>query len=149
MIRKALHALLALIGLIFAAFLAYQGYVLLRLWWWTDHNPASTAFMDSRLAVLREKKPEAKLKHQWVPYGKISSHLKRAILAAEDDKFIDHEGFDWEGMQKAMEKNQKKGKVVAVGSTLSQRLAKNLVLSGDGSRFGKDEEASIPIRREW
>ena len=85
MIRKALHALLALIGLIIAAFLAYQGYVLLRLWWWTDHNPASTAFMDSRLAVLREKKPEAKLKHQWVPYGKISSHLKRAILVAEDD----------------------------------------------------------------
>ena len=149
MIRKALHALLALIGLIFAAFLAYQGYVLLRLWWWTDHNPASTAFMDSRLAVLREKKPEAKLKHQWVPYGKISSHLKRAILVAEDDKFIDHEGFDWEGIQKAMEKNQKKGKVVAGGSTISQQLAKNLFLSGDRSMFRKGEEAIITIMLEW
>jgi len=149
MIRKALHALLALIGLIIAAFLAYQGYVLLRLWWWTDHNPASTAFMDSRLAVLREKKPEAKLKHQWVPYGKISSHLKRAILVAEDDKFIDHEGFDWEGIQKAMEKNQKKGKVVAGGSTISQQLAKNLFLSGDRSLFRKGEEAIITIMLEW
>ncbi|MBP8119699.1 MAG: monofunctional biosynthetic peptidoglycan transglycosylase [Burkholderiales bacterium] len=149
MIRKALHALLALIGLIIAAFLAYQGYVLLRLWWWTDHNPASTAFMDSRLAVLREKKPEAKLKHQWVPYGKISSHLKRAILVAEDDKFIDHEGFDWEGIQKAMEKNQKKGKVVAGGSTISQQLAKNLFLSGDRSMFRKGEEAIITIMLEW
>ena len=149
MIRNALHALLALIGLIIAAFLAYQGYVLLRLWWWTDHNPASTAFMDSRLAVLREKKPEAKLKHQWVPYGKISSHLKRAILVAEDDKFIDHEGFDWEGIQKAMEKNQKKGKVVAGGSTISQQLAKNLFLSGDRSMFRKGEEAIITIMLEW
>ncbi len=149
MIRKALHALLALIGLIIAAFLAYQGYVLLRLWWWTDHNPSSTAFMDSRLAVLREKKPEAKLKHQWVPYGKISSHLKRAILVAEDDKFIDHEGFDWEGIQKAMEKNQKKGKVVAGGSTISQQLAKNLFLSGDRSMFRKGEEAIITIMLEW
>ena len=149
MIRKALHALLALSGLIIAAFLAYQGYVLLRLWWWTDHNPASTAFMDSRLAVLREKKPEAKLKHQWVPYGKISSHLKRAILVAEDDKFIDHEGFDWEGIQKAMEKNQKKGKVVAGGSTISQQLAKNLFLSGDRSMFRKGEEAIITIMLEW
>ena len=141
--------LLALIGLIIAAFLAYQGYVLLRLWWWTDHNPSSTAFMDSRLAVLREKKPEAKLKHQWVPYGKISSHLKRAILVAEDDKFIDHEGFDWEGIQKAMEKNQKKGKVVAGGSTISQQLAKNLFLSGDRSMFRKGEEAIITIMLEW
>ena len=149
MIRNALHALLALIGLIIAAFLAYQGYVLLRLWWWTDHNPASTAFMDSRLVVLREKKPEAKLKHQWVPYGKISSHLKRAILVAEDDKFIDHEGFDWEGIQKAMEKNQKKGKVVAGGSTISQQLAKNLFLSGDRSMFRKGEEAIITIMLEW
>ena len=149
MIRKALHALLALIGLIIAAFLAYQGYVLLRLWWWTDHNPASTAFMDSRLVVLREKKPEAKLKHQWVPYGKISSHLKRAILVAEDDKFIDHEGFDWEGIQKALEKNQKKGKIVAGGSTISQQLAKNLFLSGDRSMFRKGEEAIITIMLEW
>ncbi len=149
MMRKALHALLALIGLIIAAFLAYQGYVLLRLWWWTDHNPASTAFMDSRLAVLREKKPEAKLKQQWVPYGKISSHLKRAILVAEDDKFIDHEGFDWEGIQKALEKNQKKGKVVAGGSTISQQLAKNLFLSGDRSLIRKGEEAIITIMLEW
>lgn len=149
MIRKAVHALLALVGLVIAAFLAYQGYVLLRLWWWTDHNPSTTAFMDSRLDVLREKKPDAKLKQQWVPYSKISSHLKRAILVAEDDKFIDHEGFDWEGIQKALEKNQKKGKVVAGGSTISQQLAKNLFLSGDRSLFRKGEEAIITIMLEW
>ena len=87
MIRKFFLYLAALAGLVVAAFLAYQGYVLLRLWWWTDHNPASTAFMDARLQALREKNPNARLQQQWVPYEKISSHLKRAILVAEDDKF--------------------------------------------------------------
>ena len=56
-------------------------------------------------------------------------HLKRALIASEDAKFVDHEGFDWEGIQKAYEKNLKKGKIVAGGSTISQQLAKNLFLS--------------------
>ncbi len=129
-------------------FLAYQGYVALRLWWWVDHNPTTTAFMNARLSTLREKKPEAKLKHQWVPYQKISTHLKRAILVSEDDKFVDHEGFDWEGIQKALEKNEKKGKVVAGGSTISQQLAKNLFLSGDRSLIRKGEEAIITVMME-
>jgi len=149
MIRKFFLYLLALIGLVIAAFLAYQGYVLARLWWWTDHNPTTTAFMDSRLGVMREKNPNAKLKQQWVPYAKISSHLKRAILVSEDDKFADHEGFDWEGIQKALEKNQKKGKVVAGGSTISQQLAKNLFLSGERSVFRKGQEAIITVMLEW
>jgi monofunctional biosynthetic peptidoglycan transglycosylase len=54
------------------------------------------------------------------------AHLKRAIIAAEDAKFVDHEGFDWEGIQHAIEKNQRKGRIVAGGSTISQQLAKNL-----------------------
>jgi monofunctional glycosyltransferase len=149
MIRTFFLYLLALIGLIIAAFLAYQGYVLVRLWWWTDHNPSSTAFMDSRLNIMREKNPNAKLKQQWVPYAKISSHLKRAVLVSEDDKFADHEGFDWEGIQKALEKNQKKGRVVAGGSTISQQLAKNLFLSGERSMFRKGEEAIITVMLEW
>ena len=148
MIRWALRTLFAIIGLVLAAFIAYQGYVALKLWWWDDHNPASTAFMDARLSVMREKTPTAKLKQQWVPYAKISTHLKRAILVAEDDRFTDHEGFDWEGIQKAREKNQKKGKVVAGGSTISQQLAKNLFLSGDRSMLRKGEEAIITVMME-
>jgi hypothetical protein len=70
-----------------------------------------------------------------VPYERISAHLKRAIIAAEDAKFVEHEGFDWEGIQKAMEKNQKKGRTVAGGSTISQQLAKNLFLAGTKSLF--------------
>ena len=65
------------------------------------------------------------------------------MVAAEDAKFIDHEGFDWEGIQKALEKNEKKGKVVAGGSTISQQLAKNLFLSGSRSWVRKGQEAII------
>lgn len=148
MIRRIFRWLLIAVGLVVAMFLAYQGYVALRLWWWVDHNPTTTAFMNARLSTLREKKPEAKLKHQWVPYQKISTHLKRAILVSEDDKFVDHEGFDWEGIQKALEKNEKKGKVVAGGSTISQQLAKNLFLSGDRSLIRKGEEAIITVMME-
>lgn len=148
MIRWALRCFAAVAGLFVAGFLAYQGYVALKLWWWNDHNPVSTAFMDARLAVMREKMPTAKLQHQWVSYEKISNHLKRAILVAEDDRFVDHEGFDWEGIQKAMDKNQKKGKVVAGGSTISQQLAKNLFLSGERSLPRKGEEALITLLME-
>ena len=148
MIRSALRYLLAFIGIVIATFIAYQGYVALKLWWWDDHNPASTAFMDARLDIMREKMPTAKIKHQWVPYTKISQHLKRAILVAEDDRFVDHEGFDWDGIQKAMNKNQKQGKVVAGGSTISQQLAKNLFLSGERSMLRKGEEALITLMME-
>ena len=148
MIRWALRTLAAIVGLLMAAFLAYQGYVALRLWWWDDHNPASTAFMDARLATMREKSPTARLQQQWVPYSKISNNLKRAVLVAEDDKFVDHEGFDWDGIQKALEKNEKKGKVVAGGSTITQQLAKNLFLSGDRSMIRKGEEAIITVMME-
>ena len=98
--------------------------------------------MRMRLGELQEKRPEAELRHQWIPYERISDRLKRAVVAAEDDKFIDHEGFDWEGMQKALEKNQRKGKVVAGGSTISQQLAKNLFLSGQDS-FGPGFGSSL------
>ncbi len=149
MIRTFFKYVAALVGIVVVAFLAYQGYVLVKLWWWTDHNPTSTAFMEARLQLMQERNPAAKLKNQWVPYPKISAHLKRAILVAEDDKFIDHEGFDWEGIQKAMEKNQKKGKVVAGGSTISQQLAKNLFLSSERSLFRKGEEVLITVMLEW
>ncbi len=129
-------------------FLAFQGYVLAKLCWWRSHDPTMTAFMGARLDKMREVKPVATLKHVWVPYGKISSHLKRAVLVAEDDKFIDHGGFDWQGIQKALEKNEQRGKVVAGGSTITQQLAKNLFLSGDRSLVRKGQEAIITVMME-
>ena len=131
------------LGALVLAVLLVQGWFFVHVWWWSGHNPTSTAFMEARLAVLQQKDPRAALKHQWAPYERVSTNLKRAVVAAEDAKFVDHEGFDWEGIQKALEKNEKKGKVVAGGSTISQQLAKNLFLSGSRSWVRKGEEAII------
>jgi monofunctional biosynthetic peptidoglycan transglycosylase len=131
-----------------ATFVAYELSILARLAWWRTHDPPSTAFMEERLDRLRERKPGAQLRQQWVPYARISGHLKRAVIAAEDAKFADHEGFDWEAMQKAWERNQKRGKVVAGGSTISQQLAKNLFLSGSRTPWRKAQEAVITVMLE-
>jgi monofunctional biosynthetic peptidoglycan transglycosylase len=128
--------------------------LLMQLWylgwvaWWRFVTPGMTSFMELRIEELREKNPGYELKHQWQPYEKISVNLKRAVVAAEDDKFIDHEGFDWEGIQKAMEKNEKKGRIVAGGSTISQQLAKNLFLSASKTPWRKAQEAVITLMLE-
>ncbi|MBL8427269.1 MAG: monofunctional biosynthetic peptidoglycan transglycosylase [Dechloromonas sp.] len=137
-------SLLAIAGLFFL----WQVWLLAWVLLWSWVNPGETRFMEIRLAELRQKNPQAQLKQQWVPYERISPHLKRAIIAAEDAKFVDHEGFDWEGMQKAIEKNQKRGRTVAGGSTISQQLAKNLFLTPTKSYVRKVEEAIITLMLE-
>ena len=136
--------LLIIVGLL----LAYQLWLFAHVWWWVDHNPSRSAFMSARLAVMREDDPEAELHHRWVPYARISPSLKRAVMAAEDSRFLGHDGFDWEGMQDAWEKNLKKKRIVAGGSTISQQLAKNLFLSGKRTPWRKAEEAAITIMLE-
>lgn len=128
--------------------LLYQCWIFLHICWWIKFNPSSSAFMEDRLAVIQEARPDAELKHKWVGYAKISHHLKRAVIAAEDAKFLDHEGFDWDGIQKAYEKNLKKGKIVAGGSTISQQLAKNLFLSTKRTPWRKAQEAVITVMLE-
>ncbi|MCK9284884.1 MAG: monofunctional biosynthetic peptidoglycan transglycosylase [Rhodocyclaceae bacterium] len=145
MLAATAHRLKQGLALLLLAALLWQGWYLGWVVWWKFADPGRTAFMSRRLDELQEKNPRAELKHQWVPYARISLHLKRAVIAAEDDKFIDHEGFDWEGMQKAIEKNQRKGKVVAGGSTISQQLAKNLFLSASKTPWRKAEEAIITL----
>lgn len=131
-----------------AAVLAYQLWVFAHIWYWVDHNPTQSAFMERRLRAAQEKNPDAALRHRWIPYERISVHLKRAMVAAEDARFLEHEGFDWEGIQDAYEKNLKKGKIVAGGSTISQQLAKNLFLSGERSMLRKAQEAVITLMIE-
>ena len=126
----------------------YQLWIFLHICWWIKFNPSSSAFMVDRLEIIQEEKPDAELKYQWVDYSKISSNLKRAVVASEDAKFVDHEGFDWEGIEKAYEKNLKKGKIVAGGSTISQQLAKNLFLSTKRTPWRKGEEALITVMLE-
>ena len=125
-----------------------QFWFFIHIWYWVDHNPTSTAFMEARFERLLEKNPKAALQQQWAPYSRISPNLKRAIIAAEDAKFLDHEGFDWDSIAKAYEKNLKKGRIVSGGSTISQQLAKNLFLSGERTWWRKGQEAMITVMIE-
>jgi monofunctional glycosyltransferase len=119
--------------------IAVQLWFLSHIIYWNSVNPGASAFMERYL----ESRPGARLRQTWVPYERISPHLKRAVVAAEDAKFLDHEGFDWEAIQKAMAKNERRGKVVAGASTISQQLSKNLFLSGSRSWIRKAQEAAI------
>ena len=98
-----------IVGALLLLLLLYQLWIFAHIAWWVQHNPATSAFMDQRLLMMQNKHPDAELRHQWVPYAKISNNLKRAMIASEDAKFVDHEGFDWDGIQKAYEKNMIKG----------------------------------------
>ncbi len=135
--------LLALIALA-----AIQFWFLVHVWYWAGNNPESTAFMRARLEILQQDNPKARLRQQWVPYQRISGHLKRAIVAAEDAKFVNHNGFDWDGIQKAYEKNLREGEIVAGGSTITQQLAKNLFFSGERAWWRKAQEAVVAVMIE-
>jgi len=129
--------------------LVVQGYFFVQIWWWVDHNPTSTSFMRQQRSALLDKNPAARLRHVWVPYGRISNNLKRAIIASEDSHFSAHEGVDWDALQKAYEKNGRRGKPVSGGSTITQQLAKNLFLTGERSYGRKVQELIIAYMLEF
>ena len=116
--------------------------------WYARFNPGMTSMMSLQLGVLREKNPKASLEQLWVPYNRISPNLKRAVIASEDANFSEHDGVDWQALQKAYEKNTKKHKVVGGGSTITQQLAKNLFLSGSRNYLRKGQEMVIAFMLE-
>ena len=133
---------LAAIAFLWVAWLAAH------IGWYRYNPPRETAFMTQRMDEARAKDPVARLRYTWVPYAKISPQLKRAMVAAEDAKFVEHAGFDWDGIQSALDKNRRKGRVVAGGSTITQQLAKNLFLSPAKSYLRKGEEAVVTVLLE-
>lgn len=128
--------------------------LLLQFWyfahivWWTRFDPVSTSFMRAQHDTLRERDPDVALKHRWIDYDQISPHLKRAVIAAEDANFTEHDGVDWDAIERAYESNLKKGKVVRGGSTITMQLAKNLFLSGERSYLRKGQELVITYMLE-
>ena len=110
--------------------------------------PQKTAFMKYREKVWQEKGVKRKITNIWVPLSRVSPYVMRAVIIAEDDKFWSHEGFDFEAMQKALEKDIKKKKFKAGGSTISQQLAKNLYLSPSKNPIRKLKEAILTWRLE-
>ena len=138
-------ALLAILGLA----ILYQGWIVFRVVRFKSSNPATTAMMDQRAAEVRAHGEEPRRFQTWVPYDRISRNLTKAVLAGEDSRFFDHGGFDWEEMQKALEKDWNEGRFSRGASTISQQLAKNLFLSTSKNPFRKLHEAMITKEMEW
>ena len=137
--------------LLLAAFVflcLYEGWLFGWVLWWRTADPSMTRFMEIRLEALRTKNPDATLRQHWIDYERISPHLKRALIVAEDDLFMQHDGFDWKGIENAMARNRQRGRIVAGGSTITQQLAKNLLLTPEKTLWRKAQEAVITVMLE-
>jgi monofunctional biosynthetic peptidoglycan transglycosylase len=108
-----------------------------------DERPETTAFMERRQKELRAQGKDDTIHYRWVPYGRISPYLRRAVLVAEDDSFYQHEGVDVEGLKEAMRRNWESGSARRGGSTITQQLAKNLYLSPSRNPYRKAKEYLI------
>jgi len=132
-------------------------------------DPSSTTFERSEAWRLVTEKGALRWRQQWVPYAEISDHLKRAVIASEDGAFIHHDGVEWEAIEKAWQKNAKaeelaarrtpapkpgkpapaaKAPKVIGGSTITQQLAKNLLLSGERTLLRKGQEFVLTMALE-
>src|SRR5512134_1616591 len=139
LLRGAVWALTAVVVVALLIQLWYFGWVA----WWKWNAPGDTSFMQREVAALQARNPRAELRHRWVPYERISVQLKRAVIASEDARFTEHEGVDWEAIEKAYKENVRRGRPARGGSTITQQLAKNLFLSPERSYLRKAQELMI------
>ncbi len=126
-------------------------------------NPTTSSMIEYRLSEAKAEGREPKKAMIWMPIEQISPHLQRAVLAGEDSRFFEHDGFDWESIEKAWAEAQREGEKEAKAageydenawippmpqfkrgaSTVTQQLAKNLYLSEERSFLRKGREAAI------
>lgn len=111
-------------------------------------NPSTTAFMERRLAEAQAAGRQLRLSHRWVPYGRVSPHLKRAVLVAEDSAFWQHQGLDFEQIKESIEHNLERRQLARGASTITQQLAKNLYLSPARDPTRKIREVMLARRLE-
>jgi monofunctional biosynthetic peptidoglycan transglycosylase len=141
--RWLARLVLALLGLV----LLYQLWMLGQVLWYAHHNPSSSAVMREEMARLRATNPRIALQYTWVPYDRINDSLKRAVVASEDSNFLDNSGVEWDAMRDAWEYNQHQEelgrKARRGGSTITQQLAKNLLLSNSRNYLRKGEELLV------
>lgn len=169
---KGAWRLLALLAL---SALALQLFFLARVAVMMAVDPQSTSFQRSEAWRLLTEQRGAGWSQQWTPYDRLSPQLKRAVIASEDAGFVEHNGVEWDALEKAWDRNQKslarveqinaqldrraarapsptlparvEPKVVG-GSTISQQLAKNLFLDGERSLLRKGQEILITFMLE-
>jgi monofunctional biosynthetic peptidoglycan transglycosylase len=158
--------------------IALQVFFIARIALAATLDPQSTAFQRSEAWRIGTQNGRLRWRHEWVPYERISDNLKRAVIAAEDGSFANHEGVDWEAIEKAWQRNaqaeeraarqqeklQKQhvpqprrpqpatmaarpAKIVG-GSTITQQLAKNLLLSGERTLLRKGQEIVLTFALE-
>lgn len=113
-----------------------------------QNNPGKTAFMENREAAWRREGSDKAISQRWVPLKKVSPTLVKAVLISEDRNFWEHEGFDFEAIESAIEKNVEAGEFKFGASTISQQLAKNLYLSPSKNPLRKIKEAILTWRIE-
>jgi monofunctional biosynthetic peptidoglycan transglycosylase len=111
-------------------------------------NPETTAFIELRRDEAHAAGKSFTLRRRWVPYGRVSSHLKRAVIVAEDSAFFEHEGLDYEQMKESLEASLEDGTPMRGASTITQQLAKNLYLSPTRNPIRKLKEIIITRRLE-
>ena len=160
-----MKALLRWIGLVAFAVLALELFFVLRIAAMAAVNPESTTFQRSEAWAQIASGGPLRWRQQWVPYAQISGHLKRAVIASEDDGFVNHEGVDWNAIEKAWERNAKaeaqtakaqarapdkpvRAPKIRGGSTITQQLAKNLLLSGERTLLRKGQEFLLTLLLE-
>ena len=160
-----MRALLRWMGLVAFAALALELFFVLRIATMAVLNPESTTFQRSEAWAQITGDGTLRWRQQWVPYTQISSHLKRAVIASEDDGFVNHEGVDWNAIEKAWERNAKaeaqitkaqartpdkpvRAPKIRGGSTITQQLAKNLLLSGERTLVRKGQEFVLTLALE-
>ncbi len=154
--RLALR-LLALLGLCLLALQLALGVRVLAMRW---VDPASTTFQRSEALRLVRAVAQPAWSQEWVPYARVSDHLKRAVVASEDAGFTEHHGVEWDAIEKAWGRNQRNQRNQAQparpgrppklvgGSTITQQLAKNLFLSGERTALRKGQEALVTLMLE-
>ena len=160
-----MKALLRWLGLVVLALVALQLFFVARIASMAWVAPESTSFQRSEIWVQLSSREPLHWRQQWMPYSQISDHLKRAVIAAEDGSFVTHDGVDWNAIEKAWERNAQAEAQIAKaqarapdkpvrapkirgGSTITQQLAKNLLLSGERTLLRKGQEFVLALLLE-
>jgi len=159
----ALRQVARLLALLLMCAVALQVVFALRIALMAVLDPQSSTFQRSEAWRLLSEKQRILWSQQWVDGAAISVHLKRAVIASEDAGFVDHAGLEWDAIERAWEKNQRvqaraeragatrpgaRPPKVVGGSTITQQLAKNLLLSGERTVVRKAQEVVLSAMLE-
>ena len=160
-----MKAVLRWVGLVAVAFVALQLFFVARIAAMAVIDPESTSFQRSEAWAQLSTTGRVRWRQQWMPYAQMSDHLKRAVVTAEDDGFASHDGVDWNAIEKAWERNARaealaskaqarapdrpvRAPKIRGGSTITQQLAKNLLLSGERTLLRKGQEFVLTLALE-